>query len=265
MYGVDSETPVGEAWVVFDGNEVATGEFAGRVFREVIPEVGEDFLGHGFIEKYGYEYPLMIKFIDAGDWLSVQVHPDDEYAARFEKESGFRGKDEAWLILEAAPQARIVYGLSRAASAEEVERAALDGSLLELLNYVEVKKGDFVYLPAGTIHALGPGILAAEVSQRSDLTYRIYDYGRGRELHLKKALEVAVLEPVRPFIRQSREGFGFRGGKFEVEISSGVFRVGDVAAAVVRLDRAERGFLVPAATSLNRDRGSYLYCQPVAL
>jgi len=265
MYGADSEEPIGEAWLVYDGNEVATGRFAGRVFREIMPELGEEFFGRSLVKKYGFIYPLMVKLIDAADWLSVQVHPDDEYAARFEADSGFSGKDEAWLVLDAAPGAQIVYGLARQASTAEVARAAQDGSLPEFLNYVEVKKGDFVYLPAGTIHALGPGIMVAEVSQRSDLTYRLYDYGRGRELHLDKALQVARLSPVKPLINKTAGGFKFSGRRFEVGFVAAEFDTGEEAVAMVRLDEGQRGILLAARSRYRVGEGQYLYCRPLQL
>ncbi|WP_456414943.1 type I phosphomannose isomerase catalytic subunit, partial [Oceanithermus profundus] len=156
---------------------------------------GEAFLGRAVVERYGYRLPLMVKFLDTAQWLSVQVHPDDAYARAHEAESGWLGKAEAWVVLEAEPGAQVIYGVKRPVTRAELRAAALDGSILELLNFVPVQKGDVIYVPPGTIHALGPGLLVYEVSQRSDLTYRLYDYGRGRELHLDRALDVARLEP----------------------------------------------------------------------
>jgi len=134
-------------------------------------------------------------------WSSSSIPPsgsrctDDAYAHSVEAHTGFHGKNEAWVVLDAEPGAEIVYGVKRPVSREELEAAARDGSILELLNFVPVQAGNVIYIPAGTIHALGPGLLVYEVQQRSDLTYRLYDYGRGRPLHLKKALDVANLEP----------------------------------------------------------------------
>ena len=261
-YAASSNEPLGEAWVVFDGNEVVGGRYAGRIFKEVMPDLGEEFLGREFIEKYGYEYPLMIKFIDAAEWLSVQVHPNDEYAAEFEEESGYSGKEEAWLILDAAPDARIVYGLAREASAEEVRRAALDGSLSKMLNYVKVSKGDFIYLPAGTIHALGPGILAAEVSQRSDLTYRLFDYGRGRELHIEKALEVADLTLVNPEVQRAETEFRFLGRKFEIGLGTDKLHVKTDPTALVPVDEMGNGIVIAIGGIYEAAGVTYFYCQP---
>jgi len=181
--------------MIYDENEIAEGPHAGRRLREVLPELGEAFLGKRVVERYGYELPLLIKFLDTAEWLSVQVHPDDAYAHSVEAHTGFHGKNEAWVILDAEPGAEIIYGVKRPVTHEELRAAALDGSILDLLNFVPVQPGDVIYIPAGTIHALGPGLLVYEVQQRSDLTYRLFDYGRGRPLHLKKALDVANLEP----------------------------------------------------------------------
>lgn len=194
-FGLATDEPIGEAWMVFDENRVASGPYAGRVLAEVLPELGEAFLGRAVVERYGPRLPLMVKFLDTADWLSVQVHPDDAYARAHEAQTGWLGKAEAWVVLEAEPGAQVIYGVKRPVTREELRAAAQDGTILKLLNFVPVQQGDVIYVPPGTIHALGPGLLVYEVSQRSDLTYRLYDYGRGRELHLDRALDVARLEP----------------------------------------------------------------------
>ena len=194
-FGYRGEEPVGEAWMVYDENEILEGSFAGRRLKDVLPKLGPGFLGERAVGRYGLELPLLVKLLDTAAWLSVQVHPDDAYAHAVEAHTGFHGKHEAWVILEAEPGAEIVYGVRRSLTRDELWAAAQDGSILELLNFVPVEPGDVIFIPAGTIHALGPGILLYEVQQRSDLTYRLYDYGRGRELHLDKALDVARLEP----------------------------------------------------------------------
>jgi mannose-6-phosphate isomerase len=134
-----------------------------------------------------------VKFLNTAEWLSVQVHPDDAYAHTVEATSGFHGKTEAWYVLEG--EGEVVYGLRAPVGRESLRQAALDGSLWGLLHRERVGPGQTIGVPAGTIHALGPGLLLYEVQQRSDLTYRLYDYGRPRELHLEKALDVARLEP----------------------------------------------------------------------
>ena len=146
-------------------------------------------------------FPVMIKLIDAKDNLSVQVHPDDRYARRVE---GSVGKTEMWYIVDCEEGAELLYGFNRAVTREEVEAAALNDTLPELANHVPVHKGDVFWINAGTLHAIGKGILIAEIQQNSNLTYRLYDYGRvdkdgnKRELHLEKALDVLRFEkPVR--------------------------------------------------------------------
>lgn len=138
---------------------------------------------------------LLVKFLFTSEKLSIQVHPDDEAA----RAAGYpRGKDEAWLVLDAEPGAAIGLGLTRPATREELRAGALDGSIEQLVDWRPVKAGDIFYSPAGTVHALGPGLAIVEVQQNVDLTYRLYDYGRPRELHLDAG--VAVSNPV-PFTR----------------------------------------------------------------
>lgn len=145
--------------------------------------------GPGIGEVWLCEEPLLVKLLDPAEWLSVQVHPPHEYALRVE---GKPGKYEAWYVLSPG---EIVYGVKRSLSWEEAQRRAEEGHLEEVLQKVRVVPGQVVYLPAGVVHALGPGTRVYEVQTPSDLTYRLYDYGRPRELHLEKALEVALLEP----------------------------------------------------------------------
>ncbi|WP_435419204.1 class I mannose-6-phosphate isomerase [Parerythrobacter aurantius] len=133
---------------------------------------------------------LLVKYLFTSEPLSVQVHPDDAQAP-----AGSRGKEECWYILDAEPGARLAIGFEREISAEELKAAAIDGSIEQLLTWHEVRAGDFFYLPAGTVHAIGPGLSLIEVQQNSDITYRLYDYGRPRELHLDEAMGVASREP----------------------------------------------------------------------
>lgn len=137
------------------------------------------------------DFPILIKLIDAAQPLSVQVHPSDDYARR----SGEFGKTEMWFILDAAPGAFLYYGFERAIDRDEFAQRIENGTLTEVLHRAPVKPGDVFYIPAGTIHAIGGGILLAEVQQSSNLTYRVFDYGRGRPLHIKEALDVARLSP----------------------------------------------------------------------
>ena len=147
---------------------------------------------------------LLVKFIFTDAKLSVQVHPDDSQAP-----AGQRGKDECWYILDAEPGAQIALGLEREIGVEELREAARDGSIEQMLGFREVSRGEFIAIPAGTIHAIGPGISLLEVQQNSDITYRLYDYGRPRELHLEDALRVAKRGPAGsvPNGRPSPKGF----------------------------------------------------------
>lgn len=190
---LDSKAPIGEMWLAFDENQVKTGPLSGVKLADAIKTLGSGFLGKTPFERYGLELPLLIKFLDAAEWLSVQVHPDDQYAHTVEKETGFHGKTEAWYILEG--EGEIVYGLNQTESRNSLELSANDGSIWEKLHRQTVHPGQVAFVPAGTIHALGPGLVLYEVQQRSDLTYRIFDYGRGRELHLEKGLDVSTFTP----------------------------------------------------------------------
>ena len=146
--------------------------------------------------------PLLIKFLFTTETLSVQVHPDDAYAARHH--SGSRGKTEMWHVLAAEPGAQIAAGLREAVSAERLRDAALSGEIEDLLQWHPAAAGDTFFIPAGTIHTIGAGLVLCEIQQNSDLTYRLYDYGRARELHLEHALAVARREPAPA--RQLRNG-----------------------------------------------------------
>ena len=172
---------------------VANGPYEGKSLIDLVEELGQDLLGSLSTQKYGMVFPLLIKLIDANDWLSVQVHPGDEYARIHENDFG---KTEMWYVLEAEPGAKIIYGLADTYNKESYARLIAEGRIGESLAYSEVKTGDVVYLPAGKVHAAGKGILIAEVQQNSNATYRLYDYdrknpdGTTRPLHIEKALDV---------------------------------------------------------------------------
>ena len=186
----------GESWELHGESRVVNGALRGWTLDQLAQRYGAQLLGKGNDPEAGF--PLLAKFIDADDWLSIQVHPNDEQALELEGEP--RGKTEAWIVLAAEAGAQLVIGVkpgsSRATLAEAIER----GELETLLAYAEVKAGDTLYMPANTIHALGPGILIYEIQQSSDITYRLYDWGRlgldgaPRELHIDKGLQVADLE-----------------------------------------------------------------------
>ncbi len=199
-YGFESDlTKLAEGWMLSchkDGeNTVENGEFAGKTLTEVV-KTNPDFLGENG-NKFEY-FPILIKLIDAKNDLSVQVHPDNEYAMRVEKEYG---KTECWYILDCDEGAELIYGFNREISSEEFKEKIADNTFLETVNKVKVKKGDLFFIEAGTLHAIGSGILLAEIQQNSNTTYRVYDYGRvgadgkPRELHVEKAIDVTNCVP----------------------------------------------------------------------
>lgn len=162
----------------------------GRLFDPVDPDA--EPIGEIWFEGEGTDLPLLVKYLFTSEKLSIQVHPDDEAARRAGERSG---KDEAWLVVEAEPHATIGIGLRDVMTREEVRAAALDGRIEDMVDWRGAKAGDVYYSPAGTIHALGPGLILVEVQENVDLTYRLYDYGRPRELHLDAALAAAKPVP----------------------------------------------------------------------
>jgi mannose-6-phosphate isomerase len=142
------------------------------------------------------DVPLLVKFLFTTENLSVQVHPEDDYAR--EHHNGSNGKTEMWHILRADPGARIALGLKQRVSAEKLREASVSGEIMDLLNWIEVHPGDSFFTPAGTLHAIGGGIALCEIQQISDITYRLYDYGRARELHLDQGVAVSHLDAYTP-------------------------------------------------------------------
>jgi mannose-6-phosphate isomerase len=185
---------VAESWEVSTHKEgisiIANGDFKGMAFNQFIEKYREEALGRKDLK----EFPIIIKFIDANNKLSVQVHPNDEYA--FNYEQGQKGKNELWYILQAKPGAKIIYGFREEMDKETFVKAIKDNRIDSCLKYIDVKEGDIIYIPAGVVHAIQQGILLAEIQENSDLTYRIYDYhrtdaqGNKRSLHIEKALQV---------------------------------------------------------------------------
>ena len=185
--------PTAEAWVVYEYNRVASGVLSEQTLYDLAVEYGEALLGEWVVKRTGTRFPLLIKLLDCAQWLSLQVHPNDEQAIELEGPGQF-GKTEAWHILEAEPGAQVIGGLQPGTKADVMADAIRNGRILDLARYVDVRAGDTIFMPPGTIHALGPGLLIYEVQQTSDLTYRVWDWGRpqtaGRTLHIDKSLAV---------------------------------------------------------------------------
>lgn len=192
-------TPLAETWECSthpDGpSVVATGEFKGQTLTDVI-KMHPEYLGTH--PKTADGLPILIKFIDAKEDLSVQVHPDDEYARKYEK--GSLGKTELWYVLEATKDAKLIYGLYHDTDKNTIRKSLADDTIEKYLQKVPIRKDDVFFIQAGQIHAIGAGALIAEIQENSNLTYRLYDYnrvdknGKPRELHINKALEVANLK-----------------------------------------------------------------------
>lgn|SRR5574344_689988 len=154
-----------------------------------IASTHKDGLQPDFEKAAGGDYPLLVKIIQANDTLSVQVHPDDDDAKKLEGPD-VRGKTECWYVLDAAPGAKLVYGLNNSYTTDQLRTAIEEKKLESCLNTVEVHKGDFIFIPSGTVHAIGGGLRLLEVQQSCNTTYRLYDWGRPRELHVEKGLQV---------------------------------------------------------------------------
>jgi mannose-6-phosphate isomerase len=174
--------PIGEAWLTGDNCLVANGWLAGRTLADVVANLGEQLLGDA---GDATRFPLLIKFLFPREKLSVQVHPDDEAAAKIGQPCG---KTECWYVLRASPGAQVGLGLKTGTGMDEVERAIYETRMERLLNWIDIYEGDMIYVDAGTVHAIGGGSVIVETQQNSDTTYRLYDYGRPRELHIEDGL-----------------------------------------------------------------------------
>jgi mannose-6-phosphate isomerase len=186
----------GEAWVLSGYGEeisvVTNGFLAENQLDELIDIYMGDLVGEAVFEKYGTKFPLLVKILNADDWLSIQVHPDDKLAAARHNDLG---KTEMWYVADAEPGARLISGFNREINAELYLSNLNGGTIKDIMNYEEVHKGDVYFIPAGRVHAIGPGLLIFEIQQTSDLTYRIYDFDRvddkgvPRQLHTDLALD----------------------------------------------------------------------------
>lgn len=193
----------GESWEVASHkngeSKVCGGEYNNKTIKELTKILKNKFLGDKVYTADDAKFPLLVKFIDARDDLSVQVHPDDKFA--LENENGELGKTEMWYIMDASTDAGILYGFKEEISKQAFENSIKNNTILEYTKFEKCQKGDSFFIPAGTLHAIGKGLLIAEIQQNSDTTYRIYDYdrrdfeGNPRELHIDKAVKVTNLKP----------------------------------------------------------------------
>ncbi len=187
--------PIGEVWLTGDDCRFADGPFAGERLGDAWPRTGDEWTGR-LASRHSKKFPILAKFLFPEDRLSVQVHPDDDYASRNEVAVGGTGKTEMWYVASARRGAEVRVGLKRNVDAGEFRRAIAEGTTEGLLERIPVETGDAIFVPAGTAHTIGPGMVLCEIQQNSDITYRVHDFGRvdargkPRELHIEKALDV---------------------------------------------------------------------------
>ncbi|HET9101452.1 MAG TPA: type I phosphomannose isomerase catalytic subunit [Acidobacteriaceae bacterium] len=218
-----SDHPIGEVWLSGNDCVVDTGPLAGKTLDMVFHERTEELLGAGGAHQE--RFPLLMKVLFPREKLSVQVHPGDEMARQHGEP---HGKTECWYVLEAEPGATVALGLRPGTSLPEVKAAIENKTLENLLQPVPVKKDEMIFVDAGTVHAIFPGVVMLETQQNSDMTYRLYDYGRPRELHLKEGLRAIRLETeagaVTPIMEPAKGSQSAAGGS-EVLVQSKYFRV----------------------------------------
>lgn len=251
-YGKQSDLPrMAESWELAahkNGQSiVASGAHCGLQFGEYLKQIGKVALGtHGANCE---RFPVLIKFIDAKQSLSIQVHPDDAYAAKYTDDSG---KTEAWYVLDAEPGAFLYHGFSKSITKEEYRRRIADGTITDVLRAVPVKAGDVFFIPPGTVHAIGAGMLIYEVQQNSDTTYRVYDFdrvdtnGQKRPLHIEEAIAVSDLHP--PKLPQTDSSYTDAEGNSHREVAAcSYFRTESVTFsehATISMTEASFGSLI---------------------
>lgn len=238
-----------EAWIVYEHDRVTGGPLHGRTLGDIAAEFGSALLGTRAFNRTGTRFPVLIKLLDCAAWLSLQVHPNDEQAKRLAGPDQF-GKTEAWHILEAAPDAEILGGLREGTTSDRLEKAVRGGTLLDHVARLNVRAGDTVFIRAGTIHALGPGLLLYELQQTSDLTYRVFDWNRpaseGRKLHIEESLAVADLKASAPVTARPP----FVDGQAMPLIHCDYFTLDLLTAETQAIDLAPRGESFHALTMI---------------
>jgi mannose-6-phosphate isomerase len=207
VYSGRFEERIGESWLTGDNCTVRNGTFAGRSLAELASDFGRELIGDA--PSDGARFPLLTKFLFPEEKLSVQVHPDDDSARSLGEPWG---KTECWYVAHARPGAQIALGLRTGVTLDEFERSIHAHSAESLLNWITISPGEMIYVAGGTVHTLGPGSIIVETQQQSDTTFRLYDYGRPRELHLKDGLRVVKARarsgkvPPRPSVPLDQEG-----------------------------------------------------------
>ncbi len=236
-----------EAWIVYEGDQVTSGPLKDRTLADIATEYGSALLGTYPIKRTGTRFPVLIKLLDCAEWLSLQVHPNDEQAKQLAGPDHF-GKTEAWHILDATAEAEILGGLRAGTTTEMLEEAVRGGTLLNRMERLNVHTGDTVFIRAGTIHALGPGLLLYEIQQTSDLTYRVFDWNRpaseGRKLHIEESLAVADPNATAPITPQS----AFIDGQATPLIKCDYFTLDLLTAQTKSIELATHGELFHALT-----------------
>ncbi|HEV2290086.1 MAG TPA: type I phosphomannose isomerase catalytic subunit [Candidatus Acidoferrales bacterium] len=232
--------PIGEVWLTGNECRFAGGPFAGQKLGETWPQMSEEWAGEN--ARRDKPFPVLVKFLFPEDKLSVQVHPDDEYAAKNEAAAGGVGKTEMWYVISARPGAEVRVGLRESTTRGGFRRAIAEGNAEEHVERVAVQAGDAIFVPAGTVHTIGPGMILCEVQENSDLTYRVYDYnrrtveGKLRELHVEKAMDV---------IRFGKQQSGKVGQELREDSSSGITILADCPYfSVVKHTISESRYLV---------------------
>ncbi len=237
--------PIGESWVAGPANRIVGGPCAGATLAEVAGGAPADLLGTSVAERYGGRVPVLVKLLDASDWLSLQVHPDDDEAKAMVGPDAF-GKTEAWYVLDARPGATVLAGVRPGTTREDLVAAIRAGSIRDLAVTVEVRPGDSLVVPAGLLHAVGPGVFLYELQQASDTTYRIWDWDRrsspARRLHLDES--IAVLRPDPPPPPRSRPAISGTGTAELVRCSQFALELVQVADTPFSDDTRERSFVV---------------------
>lgn len=192
---LDPNFPIAEIWVIYENNIVTNGFLSGKTLNDLTMDYGKELLGENFQSKQK-KFPLLIKLLDSKEWLSIQVHPNDQQAIELEGTS-FNGKTEGWFVLDAAQETQLIAGIKPGIGIDQLCESIRSGNVTSIVKYHDIDRENFIYIPAGTIHALGPGATIYEIQQNSDITYRVYDWDRpstaGRPLHIEKSIAVTDL------------------------------------------------------------------------